>query len=215
MPYSRLSSDISAVLPINIGPSFLYVIASYIIPSYNIASYNVIRQAAHTKGAVHHRTWTVPENASRSGAKNWAVVSAKHAIRKARPVLSGNSGTQFPLEGCSGKRVPFRAAIPGHGFLRYKTTIPRLYHMPSNIRSRNTKQQIECSFSKSTRLETYPVFITRYRSRSPITAHRFGCKNVAENRPSTCMVRFWSAFGQLSGKFQLIRFCYPKGGGSS
>ena len=96
MPYSRLSSDISAVLPINIGPSFLYVITSYIIPSYNIASYNVIRQAAHTKGAVHHRTWTVPENASRSGAKNWAVVSAKHPIRKACPVLSGNSGTQFP-----------------------------------------------------------------------------------------------------------------------
>ena len=24
------------------------------------------------------------------------------------------------------------------------------------------------------------------------------------------MVRFWSAFGQLSGKFRLIRFCHPK-----
>ena len=40
-------------------------------------------------------------------------------------------------------------------------------------------------------------------------------KYVAKSRSSTCMVRFWSAFGQLSGKFQLIRFCYPKGGGSS
>ena len=40
-------------------------------------------------------------------------------------------------------------------------------------------------------------------------------KNDAKTMPSTCMVRFWSAFGQLSGKFQLIRFCYPKGGGSS
>ena len=98
MPYSRLSSDISAVLPINIGPSLLYVIAIYIIPSYNIASYNVIRQAAHAKGAAHHRTWTVPENISRSGAKNWAVVSAKHAIRKVRPALSLNSGMRFPLK---------------------------------------------------------------------------------------------------------------------
>ena len=35
---------------------------------------------------------------SRSGAKNWAVVSAKHAIRKARPVLSLNSGIHFPLK---------------------------------------------------------------------------------------------------------------------
>lgn len=80
------------------GLSFLYVIASYIIPSYNIASYNVIRQAAHAKGTVHHRTWTVPENVSRSGAKNWAVVSAKHPIRKACPVLSLNSGMHFPLK---------------------------------------------------------------------------------------------------------------------
>ena len=40
-------------------------------------------------------------------------------------------------------------------------------------------------------------------------------KNDVKSRSSTCMVRFWSAFGQLSGKFQLIRFCYPKGGGSS
>ena len=184
------------------------------MPSYNIASYNAIRQAAHAKGAVHPRTWTVPENVSRSGAKNWAVVSAKHAIRKACPVLSLNSGMhfplkllpenashsersfrdtvsacgpvgkvhpalrarsemQFPLEGCSGKRVPFRVAIPGHSFRRYNATIHSPYHMPSNMRSRNTKQQIECSFSKSTRLETYQDFISSYRSRSPITAHRF------------------------------------------
>ena len=47
--------------------SFLYVIASYIILSDNIASYNVIRQAAHAKGAVHHRTWPVPEAPDRSG----------------------------------------------------------------------------------------------------------------------------------------------------
>lgn len=135
-----------------------------------------------------------PESASRSEPEFWDALSA---------------------EASTGKCIPFRALIPGHNFRRYKATVRRPYHIPSNMRSRNTKQQIECSFSKSTRPETYQDFISSYRSRSPITAHRFGCKNVAENRPSTCMVRFWSAFGQLSGKFQLIRFCYPKGGGSS
>lgn len=168
-------------------------------------------------------------------SQNWAVVSAKHPIRKACPVLSLNSGMHFPLKllpenashsersfrdtasACgpvgkvhpalrarsemqfplearsgngiplwgrnlghsfrlragSGKRVPFRAAIPGHSFRRYKATVRCPYHMPSNMRSRNTKQQIECSFSKSTRPETYQDFISSYRSRSPITAHRF------------------------------------------
>ena len=179
-----------------------------------MASYNVIRQAAHAKGAVHHRTWTVPENVPRSGAKNWAVVSAKHAIRKARPVLSLNSGMhfplkllpenashserrirdavsacgfvrkvhpalrarsemQFPLEARSGNGITLWGRNLGHSFRRYKATVRRPYHMPSNMRSRNTKQQIECSFSKSIRPETYQDFISSYRSRSPITAHRF------------------------------------------
>lgn len=164
---------------------------------------------------MHFPLELLPENASHSERSFRDAASACGPAGKVRPALGPKSGTQFPLEGCSGKRVPFRVAIPGHSFRRYKATVRRPYHMPSNMRYRNTKQQIECSFSKSTRLETYPVFITRYRSRSPITAHRFGCKNVAENRPSICMVRFWSAFSQLSGKFQLIRFCYPKGGGSS
>lgn len=44
------------------------------------------------------RLGTVPENVSRSGAKNWVVVSAKHAVRKACPVLSLNSGMNFPLK---------------------------------------------------------------------------------------------------------------------
>jgi hypothetical protein len=93
-----------------------------------------------------------PESVSRSEPEFWDALSA---------------------EASTGKCIPFRALIPGHGFLRYKTTILRPYHMPSNMRSRNTKQQIECSFSKSTRLETYQDFISSYRSRSPITAHRF------------------------------------------
>ena len=32
------------------------------------------------------------------------------------PIPSMNSGMQFPLEGCSGKRIPFRSSIPGRIF---------------------------------------------------------------------------------------------------
>ena len=38
------------------------------------------------------------------------------AIRKAHPILSIDSGSQFPVEGCSGKCVPFQARIPGCTF---------------------------------------------------------------------------------------------------
>lgn len=38
------------------------------------------------------------------------------AIRKAHPILSIDSGSQFPVEGRSGKCVPFQARIPGHSF---------------------------------------------------------------------------------------------------
>ena len=175
MPYSRLSSDISAVLPINIGPSFLYVIASYIIPSYNIASYNVIRQAAHAKGAVHHRTWTVPENVSRSGAKNWAIVSVCSPIGKAHPALRARSGMQFPFEARSGNGIPLWGRNLGHSFRRYKTTIRSSYHMPSNMRSRNTKQQIECSFSE------------KYTSRNLPRLHNSLPFTVADYRPQIWM----------------------------
>ena len=44
------------------------------------------------------RLKTDSERLSRSGAKYWVVVSAKHAIRKACPVLSLNSGMNFPLK---------------------------------------------------------------------------------------------------------------------
>lgn len=134
------------------------------------------------------------ETASRPEHRIRDVVSACGFVRKACSTLSAHSGVQFPpetppgkhipvwsrnlgcsfrLEGRSGKHIPFRVTIPGHSFRRYKATVRRPYHMPSNMRSRNTKQQIECSFSKSTRPETYQDFISSYRSRSPITAHRF------------------------------------------
>ena len=38
------------------------------------------------------------------------------AIRKAHPILSIDSGSQFPVERCSGKCVPFQARIPGRTF---------------------------------------------------------------------------------------------------
>lgn len=121
-----------------------------------------------------------PKSVSRSEPEFWDALSA---------------------EASTGKCIPFRALIPGHGFLRYKTTILRPYHMPSNMRSRNTKQQIECSFSKSTRLETYQDFISSYRSRSPITAHRFKQEICRQKQViylhGWILVSFWSAERQV------------------
>lgn len=38
------------------------------------------------------------------------------AIRKAHPILSIDSGSQFPVEGRSGKFIPFRGWISGRSF---------------------------------------------------------------------------------------------------
>lgn len=50
-----------------------------------------------------------PESASHSGAEFRDTLSARGPFRKARPILSIDSGTHFPLEGSKGKRIPFRA----------------------------------------------------------------------------------------------------------
>ncbi len=154
------------------------------------------------------------ETASRPEHRIRNVVSACGLVRKACSTLSAHSGVQFPPETPPGKHIPvwsrnlgcsFRLKgdpestshsewqFPGHSFRRYKATVRHPYHMPSNMRSRNTKQQIECSFSKSTRPETYQDFISSYRSRSPITAHRFKQEICRQKQVITCMVRFRSA----------------------
>lgn len=46
----------------------------------------------------------------------WDGLSARGFSRKRHPTLEPNSGTQFPVEGCSGKCVPFQARIPGCTF---------------------------------------------------------------------------------------------------
>ena len=74
--------------------SFLYVIASYIILSDNIASYNVIRQAAHAKGAVHHRTWPVPEAPDRSGL---ALHGAHRTFRGTQAAFEAQKEGSTPL----------------------------------------------------------------------------------------------------------------------
>ena len=134
------------------------------------------------------------ETASRNRRSNWDAVSGFLLFRKARPILEPKSGTQFPVEGCSGKRIPFQAAIPGHSFRRYKTTIRRPYHRPSNMRSRDTKQQIECSFSK------------KYTSRNLPILHNSLPFKVANYRPPIQLQKMtskpghlpaWLDFGQL------------------
>ena len=107
VPYSRLSSDISAVLPINIGPSFLYVIASYIIPSYNIASYNVIRQAVHAQGAAP------PPHVDRSGKciPFWSQKLGRSFRQARHPESASRSEPEFwdalSAKASTGKRIPF------------------------------------------------------------------------------------------------------------
>lgn len=154
----------------------------------------------------------LPENASHSERSFRDTASACGPVGKVHPALRARSEMQFPLEGCSGKRVPFRAAIPGHGFLRYKATIRRPYHMPSNMRSRNTKQQIDCSFSEKYTSRSLP----RLHIQLPFTVADYRPPIQTRNMsPKAGHLPAWLDFGQLSGKFQLIRFCYPKGGGSS
>lgn len=198
---------------------------SNIIATHNIASYNVIRRPAQTPARTR--------NALRCHWGLWDALSARGLNRKRHPGLKVKSGEQLPPEDRFGKGIPFWSQKLGRSFRQachpesVSRSEPEFWDELSTEASTGkcipfrglilgcTFRGETTVFRKSTRPETYPVFITCHRSRSPITAHRFGCKKVAENRPSTCMVRFWSAFGQLSGKLRLIRFCYPKGGGSS
>lgn len=77
-----------------------------------------------------------PESASRNRRSEWDALSRRSSLRKACPrmktqngmqfppeddsesasILSIDSGLQFPVEGCSGKCVPFQARIPGCTF---------------------------------------------------------------------------------------------------
>lgn len=57
-----------------------------------------------------------PETVSHFERQFWDALSARGFSRKRHPTLKRNSGTQFPVEGCSGKCVPFQARIPGRAF---------------------------------------------------------------------------------------------------
>lgn len=161
---------------------------------------------------MHFPLKLLSENESHSERRIRDAISACSPAGKVHPALRARSGTQFPFEGCSGKCVPFRAAIPGHSFRRYKTTIHSPYHMPSNTRSTNTKQQIECSFSKKYTSRNLP----RLHNSLPFTVADYRPPIQTRNMsPKAGHLPAWLDFGQLSGKFRLIRFCYPKGGGSS
>ena len=178
---------------------------SNVIATYNIASYNVIRRPAQTPARTR--------NALRCHWGLWDALSARGLNRKRHPVLNVESGTQFPFGDRSGKCIPFWSQILGRSFRQ-------ACHPESASRS-------EPEFWDALSAERLPFFEKVHvpkltKTSYPATVHGrrlpptdSNKKYVAKSRSSTCMVRFWSAFGQLSGKFQLIRFCYPKGGGSS
>ena len=56
------------------------------------------------------------EAASRFEASNWDAVSGCALFGKLHPVLSRNSGSQFPLGASAGKRVPEFGQIVGCDF---------------------------------------------------------------------------------------------------
>lgn len=57
-----------------------------------------------------------PDSASHSGTGFRDVVSAEGPKRKAHPILSAKSGTQFPHAAPLGKFIPFRGLNPGRSF---------------------------------------------------------------------------------------------------
>ena len=65
---------------------------------------------------IHFPLRADPETVSHSERQFWDELSARGFSRKRHPTLKQNSGTQFPVEGCSGKCVPFQARIPGRTF---------------------------------------------------------------------------------------------------
>ena len=117
------------------------------------------------------------------------------AVRKARPIPSGNSGSQFPQ--IQGDSPPPLSHAFKYAIQKRKTADRMLFFKKVHV----------LKLTKTSYLVT-----VQGRRLPPTDSNK---KYVVKSRSSTCMVRFWSAFGQLSGKFQLIRFCYPKGGGSS
>lgn len=56
------------------------------------------------------------ETASRNRRSEWDALSGTAFKRKLHPILSLHSGTRFPQGASSGKRIPFRAPIPGRAF---------------------------------------------------------------------------------------------------
>ncbi len=169
------------------------------------------------------------ETASRPEHRIRDAVSACGFIRKACSTLSAHSGVQFPPETPPGKHIPVWSRNLGCSF-RLKGDPESVSHSEWQFRvtvSADTrrqsaahitclqicdpetqKQQIECSFSKSTRPETYQDFISSHRSRSPITAHRFKQEICRQKQViylhGWILVSFWSAERQVAADTFLL-----------
>ena len=156
----------------------------------------------------------LPENESHSERRIRDAVSGKSPNGKARPTLGLDSGTQLPPEVPIGNCAPLWSQIPGCNF-RLRTDQPLISHVLKRAIQSCKIADKQPFFGKvhvpKLTKTSYPATVQGRRLPPTDSAS----KNDVKTRPSTCMVRFWSAFGQLSGKFRLIRFCYPKGGGSS
>lgn len=185
---------------------------------------------------MHFPLKLLPENASHSERSFRDAASACGPAGKVRPALSAHSGMRFPFEARSGNGIPlwgrnlgrsFRLrGVPesaSHSERQFRDTVsadtdddlqPLSHAFKYTIQRHKTADRM--LFFKKVHVPiltktSYPATV-HGRRLPPTDSNK---KYVAKSRSSTCMVRFWSAFGQLSGKFQLVRFCYPKEGGSS
>lgn len=77
------------------------------------------------------------ETASRFEASNWVVVSDWALFGKPYPVLSRNSGSQFPLGASAGKRIPEFGQIVGRTFRQVMAKgLPPCYIRLAMLRNR-------------------------------------------------------------------------------
>ena len=127
-----MSSDISAVLPINMGGPFIpYVIAGYIIAAYNIASYNVMRLHLGITSRPHRQ----------SGVN----LPLENTLGKRVPLWDREMGRSFPgrplwetgdRAGSLGKCIPLWPPAQ------------RSYHTSLSMCSAVSIQQEKCRFSE-------------------------------------------------------------------
>ena len=167
------------------------------------------------------------ETASRSERRIRDTVSACGPVGKVHPALSAHSGMQFPLEARSGNGIPLWGRNLGHSF-RLRADPENESHSERRIRDvvsadiDDDPQPLSHAFKYAIqRHETAYRMLFFKKAHVPKLTKSSYLATVHGRRlpptdsdvkmsPKTGHLPAWLDFGQLSGKFRLIRFCYPK-----